>query len=98
MIQLDTILTYDIEMDFISDNEIVLNFDSGLSVYQNGVKKVSGIKSIDFMDGTNTTVQIDQSNGRARVYVNSSGGGGGGGGGAGSDTTAIHDNERGGGR
>lgn len=77
MIQLDTILTYDIEIDFISENEIVLNFDSGLSVYANGVKKVSGVKAIDFFDGTNTSVQVDLHNGRARVYINSTASGGG---------------------
>lgn len=78
-IQLDTILTYDIEIDFISENEIVLNFDSGLSVYQNGTKKVSGVKAIDFFDGTNTTAQVDLHNGRARVYINSTASGGAGG-------------------
>lgn len=78
-IQLDTILTYEIEIDFISENEIVLNFDSGLSVYQNGTRKVTGVKAIDFFDGTNTSVQVDLHNGRARVYVNSTASGSGGG-------------------
>lgn len=77
-VQLD-LTTYNIEVDFISDNEIILNFDSGLSVYQNGTRKVTNVRAIDFFDGTNTTAQVDLYQGRARVYINSTASGGGGG-------------------
>lgn len=76
-IELD-VLTYNIEIDFISENNINLNFVDGVTVYQNGVK-VGSFQSIDFRDGTNTTVQVDNYGNKARVYVNSTASGGGGG-------------------
>jgi len=76
-VQLD-ILTYNIEVDIISDTEVLVNIIDGITVYQNGTK-VANVNAIDFKDGTNTTVRVVLSNGRVLVYIDSTASGSGGG-------------------
>lgn len=75
-VQLDIINTYEVEIDFISENEVVLNMRDGITVYQNGTK-VGVFQAVDFRDGTNTTAQVDNYGNKARVYINSTASGGG---------------------
>lgn len=72
------ILTYTVEIDFISETEITVNIVDGISVYQDGVRKVTGVQALNFIAGTNTTVDVDKYEGKARVKVNSTASGGGG--------------------
>ena len=71
------ILTYEIDLDFISETEINLNFRDGITVYEEGVK-IATTQAIDFKAGTGASFDVDYSGGKVRVFVNATGGGGGG--------------------
>lgn len=65
--QLD-VITYEIELDFLTSGEITLNFVDGrfINVYNNGTR-VTQTKALDFVNGNGTTAIVTLSNGRSLV-------------------------------
>lgn len=69
-VQLDLTTTYTIEIDFISENEVVLNLVDGITVYENGVR-VGIVRALDFRDEAGNLVNVVLSGQRALVYLDS---------------------------
>jgi len=75
-VQVD-IVNETIEVQIIDDEVVNIAIWDGISVLQNGTVKASSVRTVDFVDGTNTTVVVTPEGNKAIVAVSSSGGGGG---------------------